>query len=313
MMKTSDPRFELIRRCRDGEATAEELTELEAKLREDIGFRKAYVQYANIDVALNAVSKTMTFPVATKVNRLSRRSPWLSWSPLSAAAAGVMIGMFCTSLVYGFVAQRVNAVKKVAMEFFDPGFENAKQVLDDSMPRKSGQWGVDSAAVVTKENGVLPLEGKQMLRLDPIPREKEVKNHSSRVYQVLDLGSLPTDAISVDTEVKVTASFYSSRSDLSSRYLIRAVALTEPPEKATREFWSKTENDDVVSMSQRFDSVPGEASWQRFSLKMPLPRGSRTLVLILGAVPPEDESENAFVHYLDDVQVALITPQALQP
>lgn len=310
-MKTSDPRFELIRRCRDGHATAEELAELEASLREDVGFRKAYVQYANIDVALIAVSKAITFPIET--NKPSGRSPWLSWRPLSAAAAGIMIGLFCTSLVYGFVATRVKAVKRISLEVFDHGFEDTKQDIDDGMPRRSGQWGVDSAVVVGTENGVRPVEGKQMLRLEPIPREKKVKNHASRVYHVLDLGSLPTDAISIDTEVKVTASFYSSKSELCSRYLIRAVALSEAPEKATRDFWSKTENDDVVSMSQRIDSVPGESNWQRFSLKMPLPRGSKTLVFILGAVPPENASENAFVHYLDDVQVTLLTTQGIQP
>lgn len=312
-MKINDPRFELIRRCRDGEATAEELAKLEASLRDDFGFRKAYVQYANIDVALNAVSKAITFPVTSNVTHPSRQSPWLFWRPLSALAAGIIIGMFCTSLVYGVVAQRVNAIKKFPVEVFAPGFEDTQQALDDTMPRSSGSWGVDSADVVTTENGVRPLEGKQMLRLEPIPREKKVKTHTSRVYQVLDLGSLPTDAISVDTEVKVTASFYSSKSELCSRYLIRAVALSEPPSKATRDFWSKTENDDVVSMSQRFDSVPGESNWQRFSLKMPLPRGSKTLVFILGAVPPENASENAFVHYLDDVQVTLLTPQGIQP
>jgi hypothetical protein len=36
-------------------------------------------------------------------------------------------------------------------------------------------------------------------------------------------------------------------------------------------------------------------------------------VLVLGAVPPEDESDRAVVQYMDDVQVVLLTPQSMQP
>ena len=35
------------------------------------------------------------------------------------------------------------------------------------------------------------------------------------------------------------------------------------------------------------------------------------LVLIFGAVPLEDPSQPAFVHYLDDVQVSLLTSEPL--
>jgi hypothetical protein len=111
--------------------------------------------------------------------------------------------------------------------------------------------------------------------------------------------------------VEVTASFCSINSDISSRYLIRAIALDEAPEAAMKGFWSKVDSDGVVSQSQRFDTAPGDSGWQTFSMKLRLPPGSKTLVLIFGAVPPEDTSRRALVHYLDDVQVSLLTPQPL--
>ena len=83
-MNTNDPRFELIRRHRDGEATAEDLAQLGSSLRNDASFREAYVRYMNLDVALGAVAKTNSPPV--KVN-VSFRSRWLQWRPLAAAAA----------------------------------------------------------------------------------------------------------------------------------------------------------------------------------------------------------------------------------
>jgi hypothetical protein len=53
-MNTNDPRLELIRRCRDGEASTEELAQLDSNLREDADFRQAYVRYINLDVASSA-------------------------------------------------------------------------------------------------------------------------------------------------------------------------------------------------------------------------------------------------------------------
>jgi hypothetical protein len=61
-MNTNDPRFELIRRCRDGGASTEELAQLESCLREDTDFRHAYVRYVNLDVALSAVAKAVPMP-----------------------------------------------------------------------------------------------------------------------------------------------------------------------------------------------------------------------------------------------------------
>jgi hypothetical protein len=240
--------------------------------------------------------------------KVARFSHWLAWRPLTAAAAGIVFGMFCTSVVYGLVAHRASTAKKIPLMVYDPGLEKAETVAARGVPKGVGQWGADSARLVTAENGVQPLQGRKMLRLEPISREKNVKNHASRVYQVLDLGALPLPGSADAAEVQVTASFQAANAGLPSRYLIRAIALSETPEQATWGFWPKTQEDGVVSASQRFDTAPGEGGWHTFSLKMPLPRGARTLVLVLGAEPAEDPSAAATPHYLDDVHVSALIP-----
>jgi len=243
---------------------------------------------------------------AAELGTMARSTRSQIWRPLISAAAGVLFGTLSTSLVYGFVVHRLPEVEKVPLAVFDPGLESAGSIIHRGLPKGGGQWGADSALVVTAENGVPPLEGAHMMRLEPIPREKNVKNLASRVYQVLDLRSLPTQDLDGVTDVQVTASFFSTKSEVSSRYLIRAFALDEVPEQATKDFWSKTEDDGVVSVAQRFDTTPGDRDWHTFSLKMPLPRGASTLIFILGAVPPEDPAAEASVHYLDDVEVSLL-------
>jgi hypothetical protein len=308
---------DLIQRHMAELLTDDEAAVLQTRLKADTDLRRLYLHYMNLDVALEAQAGSRG-----RVINLLRASPltenkpagrWLSWRPLTAAAAGIVFGMLCTSVVFGFVAQRAALVKKIPLAVFDPGFEDVEAPLDDGLPKRVGQWGVDSARLVPAESGVKPLESQHMLRLEPIPREKQVKNHTSRVYQLIDLRVQPQEILAGDAEVQVTASFFATRHDFNSRYLIRVIALDEPPETATTEFWSKTERDDVVSVSQRYDRLPGDGGWQTCSLKIPLPRGAKTLVFILGTLPPEDASVQASVHYLDDVQVSLLAPDAKLP
>jgi hypothetical protein len=269
-----------------------------------MGVRQDFLRYTHLESALAGVRRSQPSVAAP------RRSVWLSWRPLTAAAAGIVFGMLCTSVVFGFVNQQA-AVKKVPLLAFDAGLEDVTQTLKDGLPDRVGQWGMDEASIVVAEENVLPLQGERMLRLEPIPPQKPVKNHTSRVYQMLDLRSQPVAMMNGEVEAEVTASFCATNSDLSSRYLIRAIALDEAPETATKNFWSKVESDGVVSESQRFDTLPGKSGWHTFSMKLRLPPGSQTLVLIFGAVPSEDTSRPALVHYLDDVQASLLTPPPL--
>jgi hypothetical protein len=55
---------------------------------------------------------------------IPQRARWVSWRPLTAAAAEIVFGMFCTSVVYGIATQRAAVVKKVALEIFGLGLEN---------------------------------------------------------------------------------------------------------------------------------------------------------------------------------------------
>ena len=244
-----------------------------------------------------------------KVVRLPR---WFTWRPLISAAAGIVLGMFCTSMVFGFAAQR-RSEKRTPLVVYSPGLETAGTLVDKGLPKAAGRWGADSAVVVTAENGVKPMEGSQMMRLEPIPMERNAKNRMSRVYQVLDLRSQQMPGVTGDVELQVTASFFAAKSDVPSRYLIRAVALSESPEQATKGFWPKTEEDGVVSVKQTFDKSPEERGWHTFSLKVPLPRGAQTLVFVLGAASVDDVSALPTTHYLDDIQVSVLAPQSTQP
>lgn len=249
-------------------------------------------------------------PAASREQRKVVRSPRLQvWRTLYAAAAGIVFGTLCSTVVFGFVSQRFAVLKRVPLTVFEPGMENANLDFAKGVPRGIGRWGADSATVVTSENDVQPPEGKRMLKLTQIPREKNVKNLPTRVFQLLDLRSPQILAMGGVAEVIVSASFFAADTDVNSRYMIRAFALNEAPETATNGFWEKTDDESVISMTRRFETSPEDRGWHTFSLKMPLPRGAQSLVFILGALPSDDLSVDGAVHFLDDVNVSVVTSQ----
>jgi hypothetical protein len=299
-MNTNDPRFEIIRQSRDGNASSEELKQLEANLREDPDFREAYLRYINLDVALGTVAKAAPCPSLTA---LPHRTRWFTWRPLTAAAAGIVFGMFCTSVVFGIVVQR-GFEKKTPLAVFQSSFEDAQMPLAKGFPDGSAHWGGDEARAVMAESGIEAKEGKIMLRLEASPR-----GSPRVVYQVLDLTSLPLGSGGEMREIEITASFAAADADASVRYLLRAFAVLEAREHLDAT-WFDHRDDAVASATRGLDVMPGVHGWQTMGLKIQVPRAARSLVLFFGVRTPDKTLPQA-AHYLDDVQVSLIEPQPL--
>lgn len=227
---------------------------------------------------------------------------WFSWRPLTAAAAGLAIGLFSASVVFGFVAQR-GVEKRTPIPMFEPGFENAQMPLASGFPSGTTRWSGDAAHVVTAENGVSPKEGKFMLRLEPVSKR------AARMYQVLDLQSLPSGAGDESRVIEITASFAAADAEASARYAIRAFAVTEAPQDLDAA-WFDRRDESIASVARGLDVVPGAKGWQTFSVSIQVPRAARSLVLFLGARTPDKTARTA-PHYLDDVRVSLLTPSPL--
>lgn len=227
---------------------------------------------------------------------------WLSWRPLTAAAAGLVIGLFSASVVFGIVVQR-GVEKRMPIGVFEPGFENPQMSLSMGFTGRPGRWSGDAARVVAAENGVSPKEGKFMLRMEPLSKGVP------RIYQVLDLQSLPPGAGGESREIEVSASFAAADAEASVRYVIRAVAGTEGPENLDATWFDRRE-EAIALVTRGMDVMPGTKGWQTFSVKIQVPRAARSLVLFFGVRTP-DKAVRTSPHYLDDVRVSLLTPPPL--
>jgi hypothetical protein len=297
---------DLIQRQMAGLLTEDEAALLQTRLKADTDLRRLFLHYMNLDVALEAQAGSRN-----RVIDLMRAAPppeskparrWYSWRPLTAAAAGILFGMFCTSVVFGFVGQQ-HGVKKTPLAMLQPSFEDARMSLARGFPPAASLWTGDVSKVVPAENGVTPKEGHHMVRLETNVHGKSVL--FPRLYQIIALP--PSD--SALREIEVSASFASADPDSSPHYTVRAYAVNEAPERLGPDWfarhWFIHRDESIASAETGFESPPGNAGWQSIGLRMQVPGKARCLVIFFG-VKNQAKSQAKKPHYLDAVQVSFV-------
>jgi hypothetical protein len=288
----------------NGTLTDAERPQLAALLKSSAEARQLWFLYHDNECGLSELktSAATTATSATARSGPSSRgtSPWFQWRSLTAAAAGLVIGLFGASVVYG-IAIRRGLEKRTPLAVFEPGFEDAQLPLVGGVPRGTGQWGGDAAKVVASENGVPPKEGRFMLRAELPARG------AWRVYQVLDLQSLlPPGGNRESREIEISASLATADAAAAVRLFVRVFAVTEAPDELD-DAWIDRREEAVASAMRGLEVLPGAQGWQTISVSMQVPRTARSLVLFLGARIPDKSARTSSI-YLDDVRVSLVTP-----
>jgi hypothetical protein len=295
-MNRTEHELELMRLYLDGVASLEETQELESLIVKDASVRQDFLRYTHLDSALAGVRRSQPSAVA------SRPSVWLSWRPLTAAAAGIMFGMLCTSVVFGFVGQR-QVEKKTPLAVVQPSFEDAQMPLAKGFPPAPSLWTGDVAKVVPAENGVTPKDGHHMLRMETTVYGKPVL--FPRLYQII---ALPPSGSEL-REIEVSASFASADPSGSPHYTVRAYAVNEAPERLGPDWfarhWFVQQDEAIASAETGFENPPGSTDWQSIGLRMQVPGKARCLVVFFG-VKNQAKSQAKKPHYLDAVKVSFV-------
>ena len=119
-MNRTEHEFELMRRYLEGVASLAEMQELESLIVKDASVRQDFLRYTHLDSALAGVRRSQPLVVAP------RRSVWLSWRPLAAAAALVL---FVGGWVIGSSTKRAATLAEKP-EAVDDGVALLTQVVD---------------------------------------------------------------------------------------------------------------------------------------------------------------------------------------
>ncbi len=308
-MKTEHEQLELIRRCIDGTASEDDRNALQEQLRREPSVRRLYARYANIDATLGSGGIALKEPAPTAKNP---RTAWFSWRPIAAAAAGIVFGMFCTSVLFAYTQPRSPVVVNKVLPVADAEFESGSQVPARGIPSRAGAWCGDFSRVVMAESGITAKHGQRMLRILRADHELAAKNTRSyvgSVAQVIDLRPLRAELSGSEQLVEVSAQFNAIPMPQGGLYdfNVKAAAFRGDIAEAPR-LWE--DHEASVSRSARTVVADSEvATWQRVAMPLVVPLDADFLVIEAAVVfkgPQSAQSVAEFPgHYVDQVEVRL--------
>ncbi|WP_038165207.1 hypothetical protein [Verrucomicrobium sp. BvORR106] len=303
--------------------TAEEKARLAQVLKEHPEARQLWFLYQDNECSLSELRPVIQ-PTAQPVR--PSRSAWLQWRPAVAAAAGLVIGLFSASLVWGYAGTYASRAVNLLRDSFETGA--APQV--SGVPLEPGHWSGDYAEIVGEYRGIKPASGDKMLRL--VRADYEGKpgrdGYIADLYRIVDLNRPDCDVDRGDAWVSVEARFRALAEDYQGRVhsSITIHALNTLPTAEQRyEFFLKprsvvvsSEGDGTQPSANILASTSRQSvyqstteSWHTGRAELLVPPGTRYLMLHLHEwrLDAKDFKKPQPIEFsglfLDDVRVTL--------
>ncbi|MEK0446955.1 MAG: hypothetical protein RLZZ399_2276 [Verrucomicrobiota bacterium] len=309
----------------DGSITHERRAELEQRLLHSASDRARFWQEAQTHAMLHAHAQATTpqtiplephTPAASAIVRIRQ------WRPLAAAAAGLIIGLFSASLVFGVVVPSL----RTRIDLLQEGFESGvRPDAHGRIPLEPGVWSGDLTEISEARGVVTPAEGTHMLRFlradsegHPLPN-----SFSSDTFQLLDLRPYQKEIASGKAMVRLSALFNGDPDPADGPFacVLKLYALDNDlvEERKAGSFTGSIRERMLAHSSStrvRLDSNP--QSWQRANNELRLPPGTNYLVVQVGLTnenkQPDAKRDVFGAHYVDRVQVVLaLIPEVTLP
>ena len=236
---------------------------------------------------------------------------WFAWRPLTAAAAGLVIGLFSASMVFGFGARSIEKVISLLQE----SFEGGPAPLVKGIPQEMNLWSGDYSEVVERYEGVKPKDGTKMVRMlrsDFEGKASSMPNRQGDLSRIIDVRSFMRDANGGEFVMTLSALFNAGPFPDSQRYdgVVALYALGElgSTEESLMEDALAISNGSCNSMDR--DS----ATWQRASTRLLLPTGTEFVMLKVsfrrwpkgsGDQPSLPDLMTFAGHFVDDVRASV--------
>jgi hypothetical protein len=304
--------LQAVRDTRDTSARAE----LNTLLRENADARTTMARLMVDEQALisrlrddSIVALLEPAPKAETPLRTSTR--WFAWRPLTAAAAGLVIGLFSASMVFGFGARSVEKVISLLQESFESGLAP----LVKGLPQDVNLWSGDYSEVVERYEDVKPARGTKMIRMlrsDFEGKASSMPNRQGDLSRIIDVRSFMRDANGGEFVMTLSALFNAAPFPDSQRYdgVVTLYALGElgSTEESLMEDALAISNGSCNSM----DRDP--ATWQTASTRLLLPTGTEFVMLKVsfrrwpkgsGDQPSLPDLMTFAGHFVDDVRASI--------
>ena len=307
----------------DGTISDEELARLNAVLLESADARAQLRSWAAADVRLRelAADAACTAPVGPRVHQ-SRPGTTISWLDRvglrgwrAPIAAGLAIGAAFTSVVWAYVAPPAAEAMQHLATLVADSFETGSRPGREGVPQAFGTWGGDHADVATAGAGVAPRTGARMLRLlrSDYVGENSVLSHVGDQLQVIDLVAYRAEIESGRVVAHAEAWFNQVAPGAGEEFAggVTLFAFARDPRDYRSETWNAWYEGHLGLSGQQQERTDRDpATWERVSTRLPLPSGTRFLVVhirINRTRPEPTATPITFAgSYVDDVKAELL-------
>lgn len=286
-----------------------ELNELQETLRQDAEARQLWFVHQDIEMGLRTHLAHEASPSAWEPAASVR-----SWSrPLLAAAAGLAIGLFSASLVFGYVVPSWKTRIDLLTESFESG---VAPLVDGHQPLKTGYWGGDFTEITGPMGNVNPADGKHMLRFVRADYEGHYlpDSFSSDTFRLIDVRAHKKEFADGTGVVRLSALFNGDISAADGPYacVLKIYALDAEfvADRQSGGFTGSIRDRMLANSSStrvRLDADP--TTWQTAGNELRLPPGTDYLMIQVGmsddSKQPGRRKDAFAAHYADRVQLVL--------
>jgi hypothetical protein len=255
---------------------------------------------------------------APAVETALRTSPrWFAWRPLTAAAAGLVIGLFSASMVFGFGVRSLEKVVSLLQE----SFENGPAPLVTGMPQEVNLWSGDYSEIVETYEGVKPKDGTKMARVLRSDFEGKASSKPSLqgdLMRVVDVRPFLREANGGEVVITLSALLNAAPFREAERYEGAVTLWALGPQLPTEESLMDDALAHSVGLCRPLDRDP--ATWQKASTRLLLPPGTEMVLLKASfrPMPASSESQSPLPdhvtfagHFVDDVRASVTIRKAV--
>ena len=258
--------------------------------------------------------KLQQMAVAGAATNMARqtRTRWFSWRPLTAAAAGIMVGMFCTSVVFGFGV--VRSLERV-VSLFQESFESGPAPLMTGIPQEVNLWSGDYSEIVERYDGVKPVQGTKMARVLRSDFEGKTSSKPSvqgDLMRGVDVRPFLREANGGEVVFTLSALLNTAPFLEAERYEGAVTLWALGPQLPTEESLMDDALAHSVGLCRPLDRDP--ATWQRASTRLLLPPGTERVLLKVSFSPmsasgksqsPLPDHVTFAGHFVDEVRASV--------
>lgn len=242
---------------------------------------------------------------------VERRTGWFQWRPLTAAAAGIAIGLFCATVAWAYVGPSLGKVLTLLQDSFESG--PAPEVT--GVPIEPDKWSGDYSEVVGEQQGVKPERGEKMLRFlrGDYDGRSIPSSHSSDVFRLVDVRPYRREFADGGAVVQLTAAFnavaFSEDETFSATLTLFALDASLVGNEVVKGVNVLSTESLAFSRSSRVMMDRDPATWQRVSNELRLPPSTEFLMIRMGMsndTKSKDKRRDSFAgHVADKVQLVL--------